>query len=373
MMTQIDAGVIEEKVLEFLRLHEVDGGSGMGRPLDGSFSLHRGSTEPDLYGMVDAVYILFTLDRLGDLTTRASREVWADRILSCQDEAGWFSLRNHRGHPREHSTAYAVGALRLLELDQGEVYLDRVRPLVGIRPILSSRPAFLKWIRRMGFNGLLDIPKKNVGWHHVWRGSHIGAGVPATLGMMRDYVDQWWPGQTNLDEWFGWYFDWLDGEVNPSTGLWQRAFWNLAVRRPTLIDLGGAAHFLWVYEAYGREFQYPAKIIDSTISLQRPTGLYREHPFCIDFDANYCIIRSYLQLPAEIQQEMQARVNHAIQRNFDAVTRVLLEEDLTEVYSDLHGPPGALAALVECTMMPGFSAGEVVSRWRHVLDHTWWL
>lgn len=373
MTPLIDVGLIEDKVLEFLRLHEVGDSSRSGRPFDGSFSLHRSSSEPDLYGMIDAVYILFTLDRLGDLTTRASREVWAGRILACQDEAGWFSLRNHRGHPREHATAYAVGALRLLEVEEGESYLDRVRPFEGIRAILSSRPAFLKWIRRMGFNGLGDIPKKNVGWHHVWRGSHVGGGVPAALGMMRDYVDGWWPGQVSLDEWFGWYFDWLDSEVNPSTGFWQRAFWNLVVRRPTIIDLGGATHFLWVYEAYGRRFRFPARIIESTISLQRPTGLYREHPYCIDLDANFCIIRSYLQLPPDIQREMQPMVIQAVRRNFDAVARILLEGDLTRVYSDLHGPPGALAALVECTKMPGFAAGQAVSRWRHVLDYTWWL
>ncbi|HNT78217.1 MAG TPA: hypothetical protein PKH77_24650, partial [Anaerolineae bacterium] len=221
-------------------------------PLSGEFSLCRSATEPDLYGMLDAAYTFHTLGLLLQKTDVASREVWATRILDCQDEQSWFTRHSLRGHPREHATAYAIAALHLLQIEPEEDYVSQIKPLTALLPILTNRTAFLHWINALDFR--LDprsILKKNLGWHYIWRGSHVGGGIPAAVGMTRHLFEQWWPGQVDVDRWFAWYFEWLDAQVNPKTGYWQRAIWNLVYRKPTLIDMGGAVHFFWIYEALG--------------------------------------------------------------------------------------------------------------------------
>ncbi len=360
---------------QFLQLHLTEPGEALGHtPLTGAFSLHTNQSEPDLYGMIDAVYILYTLGRLSTLTTVASRAQWAERILHCQDEDGWFTRRNSRGHSREHATAYALGALGLLSHEANEKYIDLVKPIPSLLPILTDEKQFKHWITHLQFRYLpQDILHKNVGWHHIWRSSHIGAGVAAIIGMTSHLFKQWWPGQVNIDQWFSWYFGWLDDHASAKSGMWQRAFWNLVIRKPTLIDMGGAVHFYWVYEAMKRQFPYPEPVIPSTINLQRENGLYKDYPFCIDLDGNYCIIRAYLQLLPEKQRLWQEAVFQAAERNFVGVLRALLERPFTEIYNDLHGLPGALAALVECDKLPGFSYSPVLQSWQNPLEKVMWL
>lgn len=361
-----------EKVEHFLCQHYIE--DTHTSPMTGKFSLYQESTSPDLYGMIDAVYVLHTVGLLPERTNCLSRRAWAKYILDCQDEKGWFSKRNLRGHPREHATAYAVGALRLLEIESGEQYVARVNPIEALKPILIDRDTFLHWIKWLDFRkNPWDILNKKLGWHYIWRGSHVGGGVPAIVGMTRNLIEQWWPGQVDLNLWFTWYFEWLDAHVSAKTGYWQRAFWNLFHRRPTLIDMGGAVHFYWIYETMERPFPYPEAVIKSTLKLQKDGGLYKDHPFCIDLDGNFCLIRSYLQLSEERKSVYRDRVYDSVERNFEAIIRTLAETPLEEIYNDSHGLPGALAALVECTKLPDFIYAEVLSDWQHPLDKVWWL
>ncbi|MEZ4736420.1 MAG: hypothetical protein R3E79_55750 [Caldilineaceae bacterium] len=340
----------------------------------GDFSLHTSRTEADLYGMVDAVYILYILGLLPKRTTRESRAIWANQILDCQDECGWFSQKNKRGHSPEHATAYALGALKLLAVEPQEDYLQKLKPLQFLQPILADYNTFLDWIEHLGFEyKLRNIVEKKVGWNHIWRSSHIGGGIPAALYMTGHLHHEWWPDEVNRQQWFEWYFQWLNAEVNPNTGYWQRALWNLLYRKPTLIDMGGAVHFFWIYEALGQPLPYPEQIIQSTLTLQKATGLYKTHPFCIDLDGNFCISRSYLQLPKAIQSTYETVVYNALEANFRAIVQMLTQNPLTEIYSDLHGLPGALAALIECTKLPDFLYTPYLVGWKNPFDRVCWL
>ncbi len=364
---------LKQAAFRFLAQHSI-AANGDGYSTVGEFSLHRGQTDPDLYGMIDAAYILYTLGELPQVTDRKRRQLWAEAILACQDEAGWFSKRNLRGHSQAHATAYAIGALMLLEVEPDERYSDRVRPFTGMLPILTDSAAFIHWIEHLEFRGTLhDIRTKNVGWHHIWRSSHIGGGIPAALGMMRDQVTRWWPDTVVLDDWFAMYFAWLDAHANPATGYWQRAFWNKLYRRPTLIDMGGAVHFYWVYVASDHPLPYPARIIDATLSLQKTSGLYRQHPYCIDLDGNFCINRAYLQLDSGERARCQDAVYGAAETNFEAIVNALTTQPLDAIYVDSHGLPGALAALTECTKLPSFKYADLINNWQHPLDKVWWL
>ncbi|HHX44816.1 MAG TPA: hypothetical protein GX714_12650 [Chloroflexi bacterium] len=345
------------------------------RQLSGEFGLYAGATTPDLYGMTDAVYVLHTVGQLDSLTSRESRCTWAERILACQGDDGWFTRLNHRGHPKEHATAYALGALALLAREPDEGYLANVRPIGPLLPLLTSRQHFTHWIEKLGFVPTLrGILGKNLGWHYIWRSSHIGGGVPAIIATAAPLFSQWWPdAPIDSEQWFRWYFEWLDGHINPNSGYWQRAIWNRVYHKPTHIDMGGAVHFYWIYDALGRPFPYPEAVIKSTIGLQRPDGLYADHPFCIDLDADFCIVRSFLQLPESLQVEYQEIVHRAIERNFEAIVSALTEQPLEGIYSDSHGLPGALAALVECGKLPGFRHAAALADWQHPLDKVCWL
>jgi hypothetical protein len=360
---------IEDNILLFLDKHSI----GDEFPYSGKFSLYRGANSPDLYGMIDFVYILFITGKIGSLTDRNSRERWAERILSCQDDRGWFSLQNLRGHSVEHATAYAIAALQLLALDENEDYLSLVKPLEEVKPLLTDDPLFFNWISRMGFRwSPTSLMNKRLGWHYIWQGSHIGGGVAASLGMLQHKIREWWP-EVDLMDWFDKYIRWLNKKCNPETGYWQRAFWNILIKKPTIIDLGGAVHFYWIYDRLGVPFPYPESLIQSTLNLQKPDGLYKDHPFCIDLDANFCLIRALLSLPEGRQHEYRAKVYQSTEKNVTKILSILSGHSLEEVYEDSHGLPGALAALVECKHLPDFVYQEVLMDWQNPLDEVWWL
>jgi len=367
--------LVEEQSEEFLKQHT----TGLTRrsypdsAITGEFSLLQDQEAPDLYGMIDAAYILYIIGKLAERTDRESRQVWAKRILACQDEQGWFSRRNLRGHSSEHATAYAIGALKLLEVEPDEHYLDQVRPISSLKPLLTEYTTFTCWIRRLDFRLTpRDILSRKLGWHYIWRGSHVGGGIAAIVGMTEHLLNLWWP-EVDVPQWFDWYFDWLDRHANPNSGYWQLAFWNRLVRKPTVIDMGGAVHFFWIYEALERPFPYPEAVLASTLSLQREDGLYKDHPFCIDLDGDFCVLRAFLQLPESKQRRYQERVQQSLEASFGGVVRALTDQPLEQIYADSHGLPGALAALTECAKLPGFKHAGSLHGWQHPLDRVWWL
>jgi hypothetical protein len=340
--------------------------------LDGEFSLIQENDTPDMYGMIDTVYVLFIIGEIKNYTNQESRKIWSKRILSCQDDKGWFTKKNLRGHSKEHATAYAIGALRLLEIENQEDYVSEVKPLEGIKEIFKSKHSFERWIRRLGFKITLDDPIGHAGWHYIWRSSHLGGGIAAALGMTKDLHNKWWP-ETNTNSWFEWYFGWLDKNVNKKTGYWQRAFWNWFVPGGTLIDMAGAVHFYWVYEKFGHPLPHPEKIIQSTLKVQKESGLYRHYPMCIDLDGNFCLIRAFNQLSPELQEKYFDEVNHSLTKNFQEVIYYLETHPLEEVYDDSHGLPGALAALAECQEFEKFLLMDGAEQFKNPFDKAWWL
>lgn len=340
----------------------------------GDFSLFQNSLEYDLYGSIDAVYILYTTGILEKKTDQNSRSTWAKKILDCQGKDGWFTKKNLRGHAKEHATAYALSALQLLSIEDEEKYINLVNPIQDIRSFLEDKNQFLKWIKNLDFElKTKSILQKKLGWHHIWRGSHVGGGIAAIIGMTNHLFSNWWDIKNSVEMWYSWYFDWLNDKVNPETGLWQLGVWNKIYKNPTLIDMGGAVHFYWIYEKLGQSFPYPENLIESTLSLQKNSGLYKNHPFCIDLDGNFCVIRAYLQLSDDMKNKFRERVYQSAERSFEGIVNAFLEKPLSEIYKDSHGLPGALAALVECKKLPGFKYAELIRAWEHPLDKTWWL
>ncbi|MBD3316124.1 MAG: hypothetical protein GF344_10075 [Chitinivibrionales bacterium] len=332
------------------------------------FSFRPGAGEPDLYGTIDAVYALHIAGLLEECSSPSERVQWAQEIRGCRDSQGWFTKRNYRGHGREHATAYALGGLRLL----GDT--EPCGSIVELEPILSDERSFSKWINRLGFQSLRDIARKNLGWHYLWRSSHIGGGVAAIVGEMKDRGEIWIGAPHGPDAWLSRFLDWLDMRPKKSTGLWQRALWQFFYRKPTVIDLGGAAHFWWIYEKCNRPIPYPANLIPSIVSVQKPNGLYKgETPFCIDFDAVNGIITAISQLNAKEHGNAYSSAATSIEKSWNALIAILSSVDLSTLYPHSHGLPGALAALAECGRMPNARYAELLKDFRPILCDTWWL
>lgn len=369
--------ISKDKILNFLDQFSVrnEKFTGNNKPLTGEFALLPDQQKRDLYGMIDAVYILYTIGELENLSNEDSRSQWAEKILACQDEDGWFTKENLRGHPKEHATAYALGALKLLEITEKEKHIEKIKPVNGIKTLLRDHDSFSRWICSLDFRlNIRSIARKNLGWHYIWRGSHVGGGVAAIIGMADRLISDWWENQTtSVSDWFSWYFDWLNQTINPNTGLWQMAFWNSVYKIATVMEMGGAVHFYWIYSRMNQPYPFPRQLIETVISLQRTDGLYKDHPYCIDLDANFCIIRAFLQLSSEQQSTIITSVHQSINKNYEQIVHTFTQTPLKKIYKDSHGLPGALAALVECDKLPGFKYSGDLAGWKHPLEKVWWL
>ena len=322
--------------------------------LKGNFSYQPGEPR-DLYGTTDVVYLLWTMDELEPRTTPEGRAEWISLIQSYQDpETGWFSLGNETLHFNEHATAYSTGALALL----------------GAKPLHP-----FKWKERMTRNRE-DMEKwlEQIWWWLVWVGSHEGGGVAASFAMTGEAPD----------EWFDDYFNWLDREANPQTGLWQRAFYNRLIKKTNKHDIGGAAHFWWVYQQKGRPIPYPAKVIDTCLSLQLESGLWDkkrkkgDFPYCINLDAVNGINLAYFQLLESGEEYRRNDIAKAFSRYLKRCAEVLSTPgNIERLYTDSHDLPGALIGVVEADSFfmrtEGRSMIKTRKKWRNILDVICWL
>lgn len=315
----------------------------------------------DLYLLVDYIYTTSIFDFT---ISRDFRKLIADKILQCQDNLGWFSLNNTTRHTKEHATAYAIAGLRLLEIDEDEDYLKELNPLKFLKPLISNKNVFNKWIN-------------SIMWFHPWRVSQIIGGIPAIIGMTSEYFSNWfYKNDINLDNWWDWYFSWLNNNINRQTGYWspsnkyiQKVF-NKLYPRADLGYLGGATHIYWIYQHLGKIFPYPEEVINSTMKLQKDNGLYNKHPYCIDFDANFCLLRCYLQLPENRRSVYKEKIIISLRRNVESIIDYFNSSELSNVYKTPHGIVGAVAAITEANIILEI---DEVKHWKNVIDKVWWL
>lgn len=119
-----------------------------------SYSYQPGRSKPDLYGVTDMVYLLYALDML-DMPDN-DRQSCVALIQGFQNEkTGWFG-GNVTLHSKEHATAYAVGALKLL----------------GAKPLYP-----LSFIKKYDTPEKIDKMLEGIPWGAIWSGSHIASGI----------------------------------------------------------------------------------------------------------------------------------------------------------------------------------------------------
>ena len=277
----------------------------------GAYSYMPHMPRPDLYGCTDMFYLFYTLDML-ELSDRERRS-WVLLIQKFQEKDGWFG-GNVTLHGREHATAYAVGALKLL----------------GAQPHYSL--AF-----KENYDSREEIGEMLEGlpWNVIWSGSHIGSGIASAL------INTGSVGE----EWTADYFDWLDSRADPATGYWMQRNDGSRKETATRDELGGAFHFYYIYTYLDHPLPYPERIIDTTISLQQENGLYHgDVPYCIDLDGVFSIIEAYKQTDGYRTEDVKASIEKTLAA---IVTRLNDPEFVNKHYIDSHKLVGAVAALAE--------------------------
>lgn len=302
--------------------------------LPGEFSYARGGPT-SLYGTTDALISRATIGLAP--SDENERAAWAALINGFQDvKSGWFRKR-YTLHFRSHTAAYAVAALRLL--GHGPA-----RPVEAALRIASSAKATIRWLR--------GIP-----WSLSWPSSHIVAGLPAILHMTDAADETFWST----------YFGWLDEHVHPETGFWSRGIVHrLGLRRPlATAELGGAFHEHFVYEARGRAWPLPERVVDASLALQHANGLWDgEVTYCIDLDGLYSMIRSSRNAGGYRADEVRSAVCRYLER---AQATLCDREFLFREYDNSHRLTGALSAVAECaTWYPDLV--RTARPWRQTID-----
>jgi hypothetical protein len=325
------------------------------RDLRGRFSTRQGGPV-DLYGSADMVFVLWTLGEIEGRTTGPGREQWASVIQSFQDpRTGRFEPGEAAVESATHATAFATAALKLLGFRP-------LHPHAWAEPLFASREAIRSWV-------------DSFGWQQIWTGSH-------ELGAAAAVIDA--PEGLRLPpQWTDWTLAALTEKLDPETGLWKNGVLDLAWRRPTTIDLGGAAHFWWIYHHLGRPIPHPEKVVAAVLSLQRKTGLWGTrlfngaYPQGIDFDALIGLRLAWSQLPEQARSERRGQILAALDR-FACAAEFHLDADgsVERLFRSSHKLVGTLNALAELDLLYRTLAGrpklDTPSRLRSALTRVAW-
>lgn len=320
--------------------------------VDGSFGLVRGSRDWDLYALVDMLLCAVTLEPCQPRFRGIDAQAWADRIRSCLDDRGLATRRNRTDQVTEHATAYAYAGLVLLSGRGARVELPPFRYFTS--PTFS-RAGFEAWFDRMGFQlprwapgrglrGSLRMSARHLGWHHFWPGSHVVGGIVATVIMRRQLGTAGGdvPRVRDVPE-LAAFFELADARLEARTGYWRPWTKRLLSKLPGVGDVGGAAHFLWLYDRLGVRHPYPEPMLRNALRLQRPDGLFSARPSCLDLDFTHLF--SYAARLG-VRRGLH-EVDEAMLRNGIAVLTFVLERERLDAYQDSHGLPGALCAVAQ--------------------------
>lgn len=346
---------------------------------DGAFRLHPHGGDWDLYGLLDMLLCAVTLEPSQPAIGRMDPGAWAERILSCLDTDGLATRRNPTDNVTEHATAYAYAGLVLLRNRGARVALPPFRYFAS--PTFS-RPEFEAWFRRMGLRfprwfpghglrGSVRRSARRLGWYRFWSGAHVGGGVMATLVMRRQLSD---PGGRvpRIDEFpeLATFFELADRGIEPRTGLWRPWIKRVLSRHPGLGDVGGAAHFLWLYDRLGVRHPRAEVMLANALRLQREDGLFSNEPGCLDLD--FAHLFSYVARLGV--RENLHDVDDAMLRNGIAVLGRLLDHGRLDAYGESHRLPGALCAVAQVDSYlrwRGLESGP--SPTRDVLSEACWI
>ena len=243
----------------------------------GEFTMCEGG-QVTLYSSCFSAMTLNHLDLLSDLPA-SDRALWADYINSWQDgETGLFigpeivpeeltSPIHDYEHCTMHLAAHALPALSLL----------------GARPRYPLRFAH-KFLDLSELRAWLEARD----WREAWVEGNNLVFVGQFLVHMRDVE-----GLVDASPALELYFDWLDSQLDPETGLWGTNGFCDAF--PAMC---GGYHQLILYYYEGREVLFKERLINTVLALQHPDGGWNPNGgggACEAVDAIHILANMYKQ------------------------------------------------------------------------------
>jgi hypothetical protein len=314
----------------------------------GYFSVKPNQDSPTLYGLTDMVYNLLIPNQLEDYLskhTEISKDIWIEKIRAYQNsKTGWFKEPrfNYGFHFKEHSSAFATSALKLLG---AEPIFD-----FNIKKKLKTQDQVERWLKRSPEWGLL-----------FWAGSHRGGGVASIFATLN---------RLPHSNFFKWYFDWLDDKADSKVGYWRIGWNHKFKKRLSKQELGGSIHYYWIYDYMNHTIPYPEKVIDSTLALQNEWGLWDEDvSYCIDLDAIFALLRCHKLIPSYRTQD----IKNAILKYLDYTIPSLNDRDFLFIqYDNSHKLTGCLGAIAEIYKFHP-ELFDFPKPWIQTLDITPWI
>lgn len=272
---------------------------------------------PAPYGCANAVNILYTVGALPN--GLEEKQAFARVLQDFQDpETGLFV---NPGNYETHTTAFVSGALNLL----------------GVKPLYQA-----EGFRQYESPEALAKFMESIDWACApWVGSHLGAGIYASMLLTG----------TATDEWEEAYFAWLDAHADPATGLWCKGKLEGA---PRFHYLASTFHYTFNYEHARRALPYPEALLDTCIQAYRDGA-------CIDFarEVGWADI-DFAYLVARVQRRAGVRfaeTQQILREIADGMIHQLLEMDpeTSETLNDLNTLFAIVCALaVLQDALPGY-------------------
>lgn len=269
------------------------------------------------YGCANAVNILYTIGALP--ADQTQRQAFAEVLQAFQDpDSGLFVSP---GSYETHTTAFVSGALVLL----------------GAKPLYPA-----EGFRRYESPEALAALMESIDWRGApWLGSHVGAGIYASMLLTG----------TAADDWEDAYFAWLDANAAPETGLWRTGMLEGA---PRFHYLASTFHYTFNYEHARRALPYPEALLDTCIRAYRDGA-------CIDFakEVGWADI-DFAYLLARVQRRAGTRFSETqqiLREIADGLIGQLLrmDPDTAETLNDLNTLFAIVCALaVLQDALPGY-------------------
>ena len=269
------------------------------------------------YGVANAVNILYTIGALP--TDTDARNAFVKVLRDFQNPTN--GLFENPGNFATHTTAFVSGALNLLDAEA-----------------LYTAKDFEKYIDRDALFAFMDA----IDWaKDPWLGAHLGAGIYASMILTG----------TAGDAWEDLYFEWLDTNADPETGLWKK---DALEGAPLFHYLASTFHYVFNYEHAKRALPYPKELLDTCIKAYYDGA-------CMDFsksvgwpDIDFTYLLARVQRRAGVQFEETRKILTEIA---DGLISQLLEMDpeTSETLNDLNTLFAIVCALaVLQDALPGY-------------------
>lgn len=281
---------------------------------DSRNSRNLGSTP---YGCANAVNILYTINELPGAVSE--REEFIKVLQEFQNTDN--GLFENPGNYPTHTTAFVSGALNLLDAE----------------PLYTAKD-FEKYGTKEGLFEFMD----SIDWaKNPWVGAHLGAGIYASMLLTK----------TAGDEWEDYYFEWLDNNADPETGLWKKGA--LEGAEP-FHYLASTFHYVFNYEYAKRALPYSKELLETCIK-----AYYNGD--CMDFskavgwaDIDFTYLLARVQRRAGIKYDETQKILKEIADGL--ITQLLaMDVDKSETLNDLNTLFAIVCALaVLQDALPGY-------------------